>query len=105
LLRAARFPAEPQVLEEGDLAQERVVVQAAPRPAFEMVEAEFPLHLSVHLLAHPAGLDGLGEHPERSVSLVVGQVELALARGALLALSEKHSSESCMDAAVGARGR
>jgi hypothetical protein len=40
---AARSFPGPQVLQEsdGDLAQERVVVQAAPPPAFEVVEAEF----------------------------------------------------------------
>jgi hypothetical protein len=78
---------EPQVLQggEGDLAQDRVVVQAAPAPAFQVVEAEFLLHLLVHLLADPADLDGRGERPERHFGRVVGEVVLALAGGALLA--------------------
>jgi hypothetical protein len=55
-----RFSPEPQlqVLEEGEgeLAQECVVVQPAPRAPLEVVEAEFVLHLLVHLLANPASL-------------------------------------------------
>jgi hypothetical protein len=53
------FPPEPQMLQEGEgeLAQERVVVQATPAPAFEMVEPELVLELLVHLLADPARLD------------------------------------------------
>ena len=53
---AGLFPPEPQVLEEGhgELAQERVVVQAAPAPALEVVQAQLVLHLLVHLLADPA---------------------------------------------------
>ena len=57
--RSVLFPPEPQMLEEGEgeLAQERVVVQAAPAAALEVIEAELFLHLLVHLLADPAGLD------------------------------------------------
>jgi hypothetical protein len=53
------FPPEPQVLEEGEseLAQEQVVVQAAPAPALEMIQAQLVLHLLVHLLADPTRLD------------------------------------------------
>ena len=43
------FPPEPQVLEEGEgeLAQERVVVQPAPGAALEVVEAQLLLELLV----------------------------------------------------------
>jgi hypothetical protein len=83
----ALFPPEAQVLEEGEreLAQERVVVQAAPAPALEVVETELVLQLLVHLLAHPAGLDQGGEDFERRVGRVVGEIVLALAGGAVLA--------------------
>jgi hypothetical protein len=50
------FPPEPQVLQEreGELAQQRVVTQAAPGAALEVAEAELVLHLLVHLLANPS---------------------------------------------------
>jgi hypothetical protein len=50
------FSPEPQVLQEGEgeLAQERVVVQTAPGSALEMVEPQLILHLLVHLLADPS---------------------------------------------------
>ena len=52
----ALFSPEPEVLQEGEgeLAQERVVVQAAPAPALEVVEAQLVLELLVHLLADPS---------------------------------------------------
>ena len=55
----ALFSPEPQMLEEskGELAEEGVVVQPAPAPALEVVEAQLVLHLLVHLLASPARLD------------------------------------------------
>jgi hypothetical protein len=37
------------------------VVQTAPAPALKMVEAELVLHLLVHPLADPAGLDRRGQ--------------------------------------------
>ena len=48
----ALFPPEPQVLEEGEgeLAEEGMVVQAAPAPALEVIQPELVLHLLVHLL-------------------------------------------------------
>jgi hypothetical protein len=60
------FSPEPEMLEEGEgeLAQERVVVQAAPAAALEVIEAELVLHLLVHLLADPAGLDRRGQDLE-----------------------------------------
>ena len=65
----ALFSPEPEVLEEGEgeLAQERVVVQAAPAPALEVVQAQLILHLLVHLLADPAGLDQGGQGFERGI--------------------------------------
>ena len=66
------FPPEPQMLEEGEgeLAQERVVMQPAPAPALEMIEAELVLHLLVHLLADPARLDRRGQGPEQGCSVL-----------------------------------
>jgi len=47
------------VLEEAerDHGHERMAMQASPRPPFEVVEAEFLLHLLVGLLANPSRLD------------------------------------------------
>ena len=59
-LRLAVFFAEPQILEERerDHAQHSVMVQSMPGTPLEVVEAEFLLHLLVHLLARPTCLDG-----------------------------------------------
>ena len=59
----ALFSPEPQVLEEGEgeLAEEGMVVQATPAPALEVIQPELVLHLLVHLLADPAGLDQGGQ--------------------------------------------
>ena len=48
-----------EVLEKakGDHGHERVAMQADPRTALEVVEAEFLLHLLVALFADPARLD------------------------------------------------
>jgi hypothetical protein len=70
---------------EGELAQQGVVVQAAPAPALKMVEAQLVLHLLVHRLADPAPLDQRRQPLERRVGRVVGEVVLALTRGAMLA--------------------
>ena len=53
---AGAFSPEPQVLEkgEGELAQERVVVQATPGATFEMVQPQLVLELLVHLFADPS---------------------------------------------------
>ena len=53
------FSPKPQMLQEGEgqLAQQRVVVQPTPAPALEVIEAQLVLHLLVHLLADPASLD------------------------------------------------
>src|SRR3954451_2035440 len=76
-------PPEPQVLQEGEgrQAQERVVVQAAPAPALEVVEPELVLGLLVQLLADPPGLDQRRQGLERGVGREVGQVVLLLAGG------------------------
>jgi hypothetical protein len=60
-------PPQPQVLEEGegDQAQQRVVVQAGPRAALEVVEPELALELPVRLLADPARLDQGGQDLQR----------------------------------------
>src|SRR3954447_24267331 len=82
----AFFP-EAEVLEEGEgeLAQEHVVVQAAPAPTLEMVQPQLLLELLVHLLADPARLDQRRQDLERCVGRMVRQVVLALAGGAVLA--------------------
>src|SRR5688572_2636487 len=79
------FP-EPQVLQkgEGELAQEGVVVQATPRAALEVVQAQLLLELLVRLLAHPAGLDPRHENLERRVGRVVREMVLSLPRVAVL---------------------
>src|SRR6187402_3257849 len=81
------FPPEPQVLEESkrELAEEGVVVQAAPAPALEVIEAQLVLHLLVHLLAGPARLNQGGQRLERGLGWKVGQVVLPFTGGAVLA--------------------
>src|SRR4051794_10353333 len=83
----ALFSPEAEVLEEGEgeLAQQGVMVQAAPAPALEMVQPQLLLELLVHLLADPARLDQRRQDLERRVGRVVGQVILPLAGGAALA--------------------
>ena len=84
---AGLFPPEPQMLEESEseLARKRVVVQTAPAPALEMVEARFLLHPLVHLLADPAGLDRRGRDLEWRVARQVGRIIFPLTAGAMLA--------------------
>src|SRR5215218_835935 len=84
---SALFSPEAQLLEEGEgeLAQEHVVVQAAPAPALEVVQPQLLLELLVHLLADPARLDQRRQDLERCVGRMVRQVVLALAGGAVLA--------------------
>ena len=60
-------------------------MQAAPGASLEVVEAEFFLELLVGLLAWPTRLDGRGKLLKGGVCRVVGEVELALAGGAVLA--------------------
>src|ERR687884_1372520 len=82
---ALLFPPEPQVLQEGEgeQAQQRVVVQAAPAPALEVVQPQLVLELLVHLLADPPRLDQGGQGLERRVGRMARQVVLALAARAV----------------------
>ncbi len=81
------FSPKPEMLEEGkgDHRQERMVVQAPPAAALEVVEAELLLHLLVHLLADPAALNEPGQALQRDVLRRVAQGVLALACGTALA--------------------
>ena len=97
---------EPQVLEkgEGELAQERVVVQAAPGAALEMVQPQLVLELLVHLFADPSSaarwircrrhgrysrpracLDQGGQGLEQGIGGKVGEIVFPLAGSAVLA--------------------
>ena len=62
-----------------------MVVQAAPAPALEVVQAQLVLHLLVHLLADPARFDQGGQGLERGIGREIGQVVLPFAGGAVLA--------------------
>lgn len=46
---------------EGDHAHERVLVQARPRSALEVIEAEFLFELLMRLFTRPARFDGRGQ--------------------------------------------
>src|SRR3982751_3896085 len=83
---SALFSPEAEVLEEGEgeLAQERVVVQAAPAPTLEVVQPQLFLELLMQLLAHPARLDRDRQGLECRVGGKVRQVVLALAGRAML---------------------
>jgi hypothetical protein len=70
---------------EGELARKGVVVLAAPAPTLEMAEPQLALHLLVHLLADPAGLDQCRQPLEPRVGREVREVVLAFAAGAVLA--------------------
>jgi hypothetical protein len=73
------FP-KPEVLAkgEGDHRHERMMVQALPAAALEVVEAELLLHVLVHLLANPAALDQQSQALQRGLLGLVAQVALAL---------------------------
>ncbi len=75
------------MLEEGvgDHGHECVAVEAVPRPALEVVETEFFLHLLVRLLADPSRLDGRREGEEIGLGGQVREIVLPLAGGAVLA--------------------
>src|ERR671920_1944543 len=70
---------------EGDAAHQHVPVQAGPRSALEVAEAEFLLELLMCRLAGPACLDGGGQPPQRGPRRQVAEVVLALAVVAPLA--------------------
>jgi hypothetical protein len=82
----ALFPPEPQVLQEGkgELAEKRVVVQAAPGPPREVVEPQLVFELLVHLLADPPRLDQGGQGLEGGIGREIGQVVLPFAGSAML---------------------
>src|SRR5271168_4486403 len=86
LFSPARF-GEAAALQEGvcDHCHERVAVQAMPRAAFEVVEAQFFLELLLRLLADPSRLDRSGERLEVGLCRQVGKIVFALARDAALA--------------------
>src|SRR3954451_7288695 len=86
LRQSAPFSPESQVLQEGEgeLAQERVVVQAAPAPTLEVVQPQLFLELLMQLLAYPARLDQDRQGLECRGGGKVGQVVLALAGRAML---------------------
>jgi hypothetical protein len=73
---------EAEVLQEGhgEHHHERVVVQAVPTPALEVVEAEFFLHLLMRLFADPARLEQPNQALHGSIGGQVGEVVLPLAR-------------------------
>ena len=83
---SALFSPEAEVLEEGEgeLAQEHVVVQAAPAPTLEVVQPQLFLELLMQLLAYPARLDRDRQGLECRGGGKVGQVVLALAGRAML---------------------
>lgn len=60
-------------------------VESFPRPAFEVVQAEFFLELLMCLFADPARFDGAGQLLDRRVGRQVREVVLAFAGRAMLA--------------------
>src|SRR4051794_683472 len=104
LRQSAPFSPESQVLQEGEgeLAQGRVVVQAAPAPTLEVVQPQLFLELLMQLLAHPARLDRDRQGLECRVGGKVGQVVLALAGRAML---PDEPGRCCPRAATGPSAR
>jgi hypothetical protein len=74
LFSPVRF-GEAAALQEGvcDHCHQRVAVQAMPRAAFEVVEAQFFLELLMRLLADPSRLDRGGERLEVGLCRQVGR--------------------------------
>jgi hypothetical protein len=74
------------MLEEGvgDHRHQRVTMQASPRAAFEVVEAEFLFELLMGLLANPTRFDRRGERLEIGVGREVGEIAFLLPRAAPL---------------------
>ena len=75
------FSPKPQMLEngKGDHRHERVMVQAAPTATLEVIKADLLLHLLVHLLADPTGLDRRRQALQRDIFNMIAQVVFALA--------------------------
>src|ERR1044071_6301126 len=69
---------------ETDERSERVMVKAAPRAAFKVVEAEFFFELLMSLLAGPARFECASEGLEWRTGGMIGEVILDLAGGATL---------------------
>jgi hypothetical protein len=67
---ASPFLPEPQGLQEGerDLAQQRVMVQAAPTPALEVVEAEFLFQLLMGCSQHQRALIAAASCPRLALA-------------------------------------
>jgi len=63
---------------ERDQRHQRVPMQAPPRAAFKMVQAQLFLELLMRLLAHPTRFDRGGQLLQRCVGRQVGQVMLLL---------------------------
>lgn len=91
-LRFRLFPplrcgSEPKVLEkrQGDHHQKRMMVQAGPAAALEVIKPQLLLHLLVPLLTHPARLDPRRQGAERRVRGQVAQVIFGRARAAAFA--------------------
>ena len=78
-MRRPLFPgSQPEVLQEGVGHQDQrdVVVPTRPRPALEVVEAEFVLQLLVTVLDEVPTLGECHQSKQRGVSGQVGEVEL-----------------------------
>src|SRR3954453_16609497 len=97
--QSAPFSPESQVLQEGEgkLAQEHVVVQAAPAPTLEVVQPQLFLELLMQLLAYPARLDRDRQGLECRGGGKVGQVVLALAGRATGQTHEIRSLNATLD--------
>ena len=64
------------MLEEGvgDHGHQRMTVQALPGSAFEVIEAEFFLHLLMGLFADPSRLDGGRQRAQAGAGRQIGEV-------------------------------
>jgi len=69
-------------LEKGvsDHRHQGMSMQASPRSAFEMIEAEFLLELLMSLFANPSGFDRGGERFEARIGWQVGHIVFLFAR-------------------------
>ena len=68
--------------EEADHGHQRVIVEAAPRTALEVIEPELFFELLVDLLAGPASLDCAGDGLERSFGGMIGEMVFGLSNRA-----------------------
>src|SRR4051794_28781935 len=81
------LPGKATVLQVGEshAGHQRVPMQARPRPALEVTQAQFLFELLVPLLADPARFDGSRQGPQRGPRRQVAEVVFALAARAPLA--------------------